>query len=54
LGIGGLWCADVLYAYNSISCYTEDPVVSALCLGYQKEAPSKVDKNPIDEMCIYL
>ena len=33
LGIGSLWCADILYAYEIVSKYSSRPIVSAVCLG---------------------
>lgn len=53
LGIGSLWCADILYAYDIVSRYSEKPVVSAVCLGYKNESPQIRKKKEISEMCIF-
>lgn len=53
LGIGSLWCADILYAYKVISKYAERPVISAVCLGYKKELPDVREKKGISEMCVF-
>lgn len=53
LGIGSLWCADILYAYDIVSRYSEKPVVSAVCLGYKNESPQIREKKEISEMCIF-
>lgn len=51
LGVGSLWCGDILYAYKTISKYSEKPVVSAVCLGYKRELPDVRNKKSISEMC---
>lgn len=53
LGIGSLWCADILYAYDIVSKYSERPVVSAVCLGYKNEFPKIRAKRNISEMCVF-
>lgn len=53
LGIGSLWCADILYAYDVVSKYSERPVVSAICLGYKNEFPKIRAKKSISEMCMF-
>ena len=53
LGIGSLWCADILYAYDIVSNYSERPVVSAVCLGYKDEFPKIRTKRNISEMCVF-
>lgn len=51
LGLGSLWCADILYAYEIVSSYSSRPVVSAVCLGYKNEMPAAREKKKISEMC---
>ena len=53
LGIGSLWCADILYAYDIVSRYSEKPVVSGVCLGYKNESPNVRKKKEISEMCTF-
>lgn len=53
LGIGSLWCADILYAYGVVSQYALFPVVSAVCLGYKAEMPKARDRQDISEICIF-
>ena len=54
IGIGSLWCGDVLYAYKTISAYSEKPVVSAVCLGYAEEHPPARDRKSIKDKCIFI
>ena len=54
LGLGSLWCADILYAYEIVSSYSPRPVVSAVCLGYKNEMPAAREKKKISEMCEFL
>ncbi len=53
LGIGSLWCADILYAYDVISRYSELPVVSAVCFGYKDEMPEERVRRAISELCVF-
>lgn len=53
IGIGSLWCADILYAYEIVSEYSSRPIVSAVCLGYKDEMPSVRVKKKISEMCTF-
>lgn len=53
IGIGSLWCADILYAYKTISKYSEKPVISAVCLGYKRFLPDEKKKKDISEKCIF-
>lgn len=53
LGLGSLWCADILYAYDIVSKYSTRPVVSAVCLGYKNEMPKVKTKKKISEMCVF-
>lgn len=53
LGIGSLWCADILYAYEIVSKYSSRPIVSAVCLGYKDEMPTVRVKKKISEMCTF-
>lgn len=54
LGLGSLWCGDILYAYNTISEYSGKPVVSAVCLGYAIEHPPIRDRKSLEEKCTFL
>ncbi len=51
LGMGSLWCADILYAYRAVSKYSKGPVVSAVCLGYKDEEPGERPRKALEEMC---
>lgn len=53
LGIGTLWCADILYACEIVSKYSSRPIVSAVCLGYKDEMPPVRVKKKILEMCTF-
>lgn len=53
LGIGSLWCGDILYAYEIVSQFSTRPVVSAVCLGYKNEMPINREKKKILEMCVF-
>lgn len=53
LGIGSLWCGDILYAYEIVSQFSTRPVVSAVCLGYKNEMPINREKKKISEMCVF-
>ncbi len=53
MGIGSLWCADILYAYGVVSKYASFPVVSAVCLGYKDEMPKARDRYDISELCSF-
>ena len=54
LGIGSLWCADVLYAYDVLKEYSDFPIVSAVCLGYANEEPICRPRKSYEETCIYI
>ena len=54
LGIGSLWCADDLYAYKSIACYSKFPILSAICFGYKNRDTKSPAKKNIEEKCIFI
>ncbi len=54
LGIGSLWCADVLYAYNSISQFSSFPIISAVCFGYKQTHSTSPSRKNIDEKCKFI
>lgn len=54
IGIGSLWCGDILYAYKTIEAYSKKPVVSAVCLGYAEEFPVARPRKSIEEKCIFI
>lgn len=54
LGLGSLWCADILYAYDIVAQYSSDIVISGVCLGYKDEMPSARKRNSILEMCRFI
>lgn len=54
MGIGSLWCGDILYAYKTIAIYSKKPVVSAVCLGYAEESPPARPRKSIEEKCIFI
>lgn len=53
LGLGGLWCADILYAYPVLQKISDFPIVSAVCLGYKAEYPTARERKNWDEVCIF-
>ncbi len=54
LGIGSLWCADILYAYEVLKKYSDNPIVSAICLGYADEMPLCRPRKNFNEVCVYM
>lgn len=56
LGLGGLWCGDVLYAYRELmACLKTDyPMVSAICLGYPAEQPASSSRHSLSQCCTFL
>ena len=54
LGIGSLWCADVLYAYEVLEQYSNMPIVSAVCLGYADENPECRPRKRFEDVCRIL
>ena len=56
LGLGGLWCGDVLYAYPELMAElgVEYPMVSAICIGYPLEFPPVRPRIPLSQSYIYI
>ena len=56
LGLGGLWCGDILYAYrNFMSSFPVSyPLVSAVCLGFPAQRPAPTSRLPLSKSCIFL
>lgn len=56
LGLGGLWCSDVLYAYQDFVDELNSGYVllSAICLGYKSGLPGKTSRRPLTELCKYI
>lgn len=56
LGLGGLWCGDVLYAYPELMAELgiEYPMVSAICIGYPLEFPPERPRIPLSQSYIYI
>lgn len=56
LGLGGLWCGDILYAYRDLmNCFPVSyPLVSAVCLGFPAKRTSLVDRLPLSQSCFFL
>lgn len=56
LGLGGLWCGDVLYAYPELMAEIriEHPMVSAICIGYPLEFPPARPRIPLSQSYIYI
>lgn len=56
LGLGGLWCGDILYAYQTMVEYLhpENPIVSAICLGYPAEHPLQRPRASLANSCTFL
>ena len=52
--ISSLWCADILYAYKSISRYSNNPIISAICFGYKAKDSKSPPKKCIDEKCVFI
>ncbi len=52
MGLGSLWIADVLYAYNSIREWVgrREELVAAVTLGYADEAPGPRPRKPWQEI----
>ena len=52
LGLGSLWIADVLYAYNEIREWVgrREELVAAVTLGYPNEAPGPRPRKPWQEV----
>ena len=53
MGIGSLWCGDILYAYKTIAVYSKKPVVSAVCLGYAEESPPARPRKSIENVFLF-
>lgn len=56
LGLGGLWCGDILYAYRNFmhNLPISYPVVSAVCLGFPAQRPSLTSRYPLSQCCSFL
>jgi len=56
LGLGGLWCGDVLYAYKTIISIlqTSYPLVSAVCLGYPVQQSTPTSRLPLTQCCSFF
>lgn len=54
LGVSGLWCGDILYAYQFVKNYSEYPVVSAICFGYSESTPLKTNRNKIGDVFKFI
>lgn len=54
LGIGSLWCADILYAYQSVASYSKYPVISAVCFGYKYNASKSPTKKSLEEKSVFI
>jgi nitroreductase len=56
LGLGTLWIADVLYAYEELCAYLEMDcqMVAALAIGYPDEEPNARPRQPVDEVTRWM
>lgn len=56
LGLGGLWCGDVLYAYPELmeELGIEYPMVSAICIGHPLEFPPARPRMLVSQSYIYI
>jgi nitroreductase len=56
LGLGTLWIADVLYAYEELCEFLDMDcqMVAALSIGYPDEAPGPRRRKPVDEVTKWL
>ncbi len=55
LGLGSLWIADVLYAYEELSSWLgqDTQMVAAVSLGYPAERPALFQRKPLAEVTIW-
>ena len=57
LGLGSLWCGDVLYAYREFAAEMKDDAVllSAICFGYKlRETNGNSSRRPLEQTCEYI
>ena len=56
LGLGGLWCGDILYAYQSISDFLSVPypIVSAVCIGHTGEKPEPRQVIDLSDSVLFI
>jgi F420 biosynthesis protein FbiB-like protein len=56
LGLGSLWIADVLYAYDELCAYLgqDCQMVAALAIGYPDEEPGARPRKPVDEVARWI
>lgn len=54
LRIGSLWCADILYAYQSVASYSKYPVLSAVCFGYKNRVSKSPTRKSMEEKCVFI
>lgn len=56
LGLGSLWIADVLYAYDELCAYLgqDCQMVAALAIGYPDEEPDARPRKSVDEVTRWL
>jgi len=56
LGLGSLWIADTLYAYDELCAYLkmDCQMVAALAIGYPDEAPDARPRKPMDDVARWM
>jgi nitroreductase len=56
MGLGTLWIADVLYAYEELSAFLgmDCQMVAALSIGYPDESPTARKRKPVQEVTTWL
>lgn len=54
LGVGSLWCGDILYAYQFLKSYSDLPIVSAICFGYSDYISVKPIRKKINEVFQFI
>lgn len=56
MGLGSLWIADVLFAYDELCAYLDQDcqMVAALAIGYPDEEPDVRPRKPVDEVAHWL
>jgi F420 biosynthesis protein FbiB-like protein len=56
LGLGSLWIADVLYAYEELAAWLEQDtqMVAAVSLGYPADNPVTFARKPLGEVSVWF
>ncbi len=57
LGLGSLWCGDILYAYREFAAEMKNDAVllSAICFGYKaREVNGNSSRRPLEQICEHI